>query len=234
MAFLLIGRRRSFNFHVCHGPRSSATRNHDLRQVCDLHSNSQTHYDVLGVGRNASKADIRAAFVKLSKKHHPDISKASNANKHFININEAYSVLISPSKRYQYDMQLHTTDLSVHGHRQHAATTDRPFGGYYPGASMYEYSRNYEYHTLSEEEWTRLYNQSVQRPSHSRIITWLLVMMVLATTVHSLRIGYAHKKFQEMNDRETQRNFAIYNSIRERAKSSTLEEQLQRTLGKRT
>ena len=206
-------------------------------QVCQLHSNSRTHYDVLGVGRNASKTDIRAAFVKLSKKHHPDISKSSNANKNFSDINEAYGVLSSPSKRYQYDMQLHTTE----SRSQYQYTGAQPFGGYYPGASMYEYSRNYEYHTLTEEEWNRLYNQSMQRPNHSRVIMWLLVMMVIATAVHSLRIGHAHKQYQESSDRETQRNLEIYNSIRERAKRHTLEEHLQRlskshgeTMGKRT
>ena len=107
---------------------------------------------------------------------------------------------------------------------------------------MYEYSRNYDYHTLSEEEWNRLYNQSMQRPNHSRVIIWLLVMMVIATAVHTLRIGRAHKQYQESSDRETQRNLELYNSIRERAKSHTLEEHLQRLskshgetkMGKRT
>lgn len=104
---------------------------------------------------------------------------------------------------------------------------------------MYEYSRNYEYHTLTEEEWNKLYNQSVRRPNHLRVIMWLVVMMVIATAVHSLRIGHAHKQYQERSDRETRRNLEIYNSVRERAKTSTLEEHLERlskhceTMGKR-
>ena len=232
MAFLL-RRRHSFRttFICCPSSASHLV----LLQVCRLHSNSRTHYDVLEVGRNASKADIRAAFVKLSKKHHPDISKSSNANKHFSDINEAYSVLISPSKRYQYDTQLYTTE----SRSQQQYTGSQPFGGYYPGASMYEYSRNYEYHTLTEEEWNKLYNQSMHRPNHSRVIMWLVVMMVIGTAVHSLRIGHAHKQYQERSDRETQKNLEIYNSIRERAKTSTLEENIERlskhceTMGKR-
>ena len=234
MAFLL-RQRYSFRTVLC-CPSTSSSHNGSMK-VCDLHSNSRTHYDVLGIGRNATKSDIRAAFVKLSKKHHPDVSKASNAKEHFTDINEAYGILISPSKRYQYDMQLYTTESSS----QYRYTDAQPFGGYYPGASMYEYSRNYDYHALSEEEWNRLYNQSMHRPNHSKVIKWLLAMMVIATAIHSLRIGFAHKHYQEQNDKETRRNFEIYNSVRERAKTSTLEEQLQRlskahneTLGKRT
>lgn len=233
MAFFL--RRRSYfrtTFVCC--TSSSASHLAPL-QICRLHSNCQTHYDVLGVGRNASKADIRAAFVKLSKKHHPDISKSSNANKHFSDINEAYSVLISPSKRYQYDSQLYTAE----SRSQHQYTGSHPFGGYYPGASMYDYSRNYEYHTLTEDEWNTLYNQSMRKPNHLRVIMWLVVMMVIATAVHSLRIGHAHKQYQERSNRETQRNLEIYNSVRERAKTSTLEEHFERlskhseTMGKK-
>ena len=203
---------------------------------CDLHT--RTHYDVLGVARNATKGDIRAAFVALSKKHHPDVSKASNANKHFTDINEAYSILISPSKRYQYDMQLYTTESSP---RHTSSTGAQPYGAYYPGASMYDYARDFEYHTLSEEEWNKIYHQSVRRPNHSKVIKWLVAMMVIATAVHSLRISTAHRQFQRQHDKETEKNFEIYNSVRERARNSTLEEQLERlskthreTLGKRT
>ena len=175
------------------------------------HVNGRTHYDTLGVARTANKSDIRAAFIALSKKHHPDVSKARNANKQFTEINEAYGILISPSKRYQYDMTLHYASQE-----QSRAQ------------SLYEYTRNYEYHNLSEEEWNRLYQQSLRTPNHSRVIKWLIVMMVVATTVHTFRIGSAHKQFQAQHERETRKNSEIYENIRETAKSSTLEEQLKK------
>ena len=183
---------------------------------------ARTHYDVLGAARNARKSDIRAAFVSLSKKHHPDVSKASNANKHFSDINEAYNVLINPSKRYQYDMLLYNSEFTL----RH--TRGQSFDRYYPGGSLYEYTRNYEYHTLSAEEWNRIYNQSMRRPNHYKVIRWLIVMMVIATAVHTMRISSAHRQFQNQNDRETKRNLAIYNEVRERARNSTLEQQLER------
>lgn len=209
----LLSRRGMFFRTACRCQRTRTKFNLLYREV-----NTRTHYDVLGVARNASKGDIRSAFVALSKKHHPDVSKANNANQQFTDINEAYSVLICPSKRYQYDIQLHSNHSGPHP----------PFAGYSPGSSMYEYTRNYEYHTLSEEEWNELYRQSVARPNHSRVIKWLMVMMIIATAVHSLRISSAHKQFQVQHERETRKNLEMYKDIRERARNSTLEEQLER------
>lgn len=234
MALRIYRRGVSFSTALCYFSASTS-------DVPRCRFSTRTHYDVLGVTRHASKGDIRAAFVALSKKHHPDVSKASNANKYFADINEAYSILINPSKRYQYDMSLHIAEPDArHVHHYHG-TAARPFGGYHPGASMYEYTRNYEYHSLSEEEWSRLYQQSMPRPNHSKVIKWLLAMMVVATAVHSFRISTAHRQFQEKHDKETKKNFEIYHSVRERARNSTVEEQLERlaethnkTLSKRT
>ena len=208
----LVSRRRLSIGTILLGSRANSSLSH--RSV-----STRTHYDVLRLSRNASKGDIRAAFVALSKKHHPDVSKASNANKHFSDINEAYRVLINPSKRYQYDLLLHSSEGNTRG--QH-------LGGHYPGGGMYEYTRNYEYHTLSAEEWNKIYHQSMHRPDHSKVIRWLIVMMVVGTAVHTIRINSAHRQFQEQNNRETKKNLAIYEDVRERARNSTVEQQLGR------
>lgn len=63
----------------------------------------QDYYQVLGVARDASAKEIQAAFRKLARKHHPDVNKASDAEKQFKRINEAYEVLKDPEKRKKYD-----------------------------------------------------------------------------------------------------------------------------------
>lgn len=65
------------------------------------------HYQVLGVGREASRSEIKDAFFALSKKCHPD-SDPSNPLLHaqFIRINEAYKVLSKQSSRKEYDQIL--------------------------------------------------------------------------------------------------------------------------------
>lgn len=59
------------------------------------------YYEILGIDKSASSDDIKAAFKKLAKIHHPDIG--GDIEK-FKQINEAYSVLIDPSSRRQYDL----------------------------------------------------------------------------------------------------------------------------------
>jgi len=61
-------------------------------------------YDVLGVERGCSDADLKKAFRKAAMEHHPDRhGGCTNAEQRFKEINEAYSVLCDPNKRAAYD-----------------------------------------------------------------------------------------------------------------------------------
>ena len=66
------------------------------------------YYEVLGVDKNASEADIKSAFRKLAKKYHPDVSKEENAAEKFKEAQEAYAVLSDPEKRKKYDQFGHS------------------------------------------------------------------------------------------------------------------------------
>lgn len=62
------------------------------------------YYATLGVSRNASEAEIKKAFRKLAREHHPDVAKDKRkAEERFKEINEAYEVLGDPAKRKKYD-----------------------------------------------------------------------------------------------------------------------------------
>lgn len=62
------------------------------------------YYKVLGVNKNATADDIKAAYRKLARKHHPDLNpNDKEANKRFQQINEANEVLSDPEKRKKYD-----------------------------------------------------------------------------------------------------------------------------------
>lgn len=61
------------------------------------------YYKVLGVERAASEEEIKKAFRKLARKHHPDVSKAPGAAARMQELNEAYDVLRDPEKRAAYD-----------------------------------------------------------------------------------------------------------------------------------
>jgi len=72
---------------------------------------AKDYYETLGVSKNASKEEIKSAYKKLAKKHHPDVNKDHGSSEKFKEINEAASVLGDDQKRTSYD-QFGTADVS--------------------------------------------------------------------------------------------------------------------------
>lgn len=61
------------------------------------------YYETLGVARDATEDQIRAAYRKLARKNHPDVNKDPEAEDRFKDISEAYEVLRDSEKRKAYD-----------------------------------------------------------------------------------------------------------------------------------
>ena len=62
------------------------------------------YYEVLGIGKNATDAEIKSAYRKLAKKYHPDLNPGDKtAEEKFKEVNEANDVLSDPEKRKRYD-----------------------------------------------------------------------------------------------------------------------------------
>lgn len=69
------------------------------------------YYEVLGVDRGATEADIKRAFRELARKHHPDVNPVGGEQ--FREINEAYAVLSDREQRARYDRWGHPDDGST-------------------------------------------------------------------------------------------------------------------------
>src|SRR5262245_66512890 len=61
------------------------------------------YYELLGVPRDASDADVKKAFRRLARELHPDVSDAPDAQERFRAVAEAYEVLSDPARRQTYD-----------------------------------------------------------------------------------------------------------------------------------
>ena len=68
-----------------------------------------THYDTLGIERDATDLQVRAAFRELALKYHPDKFTGEarvTAEENFQSITEAFNVLSRPSSRDKYDIEI--------------------------------------------------------------------------------------------------------------------------------
>ncbi len=94
----------------------------------------QDFYEVLGVSKNASADELKSAYRKKARQHHPDVDKSPNAEKKFKEINEAYQVLSDPQKKEAYDRFGHAAFEGV------GAGAGRA-----PGGFRYEYRPGVEF-----------------------------------------------------------------------------------------
>jgi molecular chaperone DnaJ len=69
----------------------------------------RSHYDILGVTPSASPEDIRTAYRRLARLHHPDVSGVDASASEMAAINSAWSVLSDPVSRFNYDRQQQTS-----------------------------------------------------------------------------------------------------------------------------
>jgi DnaJ-class molecular chaperone len=99
---------------------------------------SGDYYDILGVEKTASDAELKRAYRKQALEWHPDRNKSKEAESKFKQINEAYEVLSDSQKRAAYDQYGHDA-FKQGGFGNVASQQQGPFGGS-QGPFSYTYS----------------------------------------------------------------------------------------------
>ena len=198
------------------------------------------HYQVLGVERDATSEEIRAAFVTLSKKYHPDRNldgKYANSRA-FVEVTEAYRTLISPKRRERYNSELrvaenYRTQYEQRFYRGSPSSNEQPFADSQKTDNYSSYSTGggharqfYTQYDDSEVDW-EMYKAAVTRPKHARVVYMLLFLVVTVPALFILRIVYNYNKYyKRVAIEESQRNMAAYFAVREKARNSSVQDQL--------
>ena len=93
---------------------------------------SQDYYGALGVSRDAKSEEIRKAYRRLARKHHPDLNPGEKAAEdRFKKIQEAYDVLSDPKKKQMYDqVGFYSANASAPGGEGARQGPEMGFGGF--------------------------------------------------------------------------------------------------------
>src|SRR3972149_2755665 len=105
------------------------------------------YYDVLGVSKTASAAELKSAYRKLALQWHPDRNKSPEAETKFKEINEAYQVLSDSKKKQTYDQFGHAAFDPSMGGGASGANPFSGFGGYSQGSQQGQGPFTYYYST---------------------------------------------------------------------------------------
>lgn len=97
---------------------------------------NRDYYEVLGIDKNATEADVKRAYRRMARKYHPDLNKEhpKEAEENFKKVNEAYHVLSDADKRAQYDQMGHDA------FRQAAQNGGGPGPGGFGGTGGFDFS----------------------------------------------------------------------------------------------
>jgi curved DNA-binding protein len=94
------------------------------------------YYKILGIDKNATQEEIKKAYHKLARKHHPDLNpNDKNAKANFQQINEANEVLSDPEKRKKYDQygkdwqHAEEFEKAQQNHKQSSGSYSKGFSG---------------------------------------------------------------------------------------------------------
>jgi len=179
--------------------------------------NTDTHYTVLGVKPDASPREIKAAYLALSKKLHPDLNQGKDdktsfeIHQKYVRVTQAYAVLGNKKDRKVYDMEVimkqpprwEESDEENTGKRQ--VFNERPM-------SFDERARAMGYKQQDPDFYKNHGNY------HRKVVMYCIAWIVVGSIVTSISILTLYGRHTATMDAATRKNTEILNNSRERAR----------------
>lgn len=186
----------------------------------------QTHYEVLGVSKDATPQEIKAAFVRRSKEIHPDLNPDDPDNHDkFVLVNEAYNVLSKSKARREYDDMLQNPTRTTY-------TAPRPY--YHgPGTSYGDFYGDFYHPSKAKDLGKGYYGMwGIKKRSNAEIAILMISFILLGSTGYVMTFFNSYKKRKEIEDEMYKENQRVYDEIRANARKFTTAEQLENFLVK--
>ena len=124
----------------------------------------KNYYKILNISSNATSLDIKKAYRTLAKKWHPDACSDDNAQEMFVEITEAYEILIDEQKRAEYDLLLQNSfsnDQGTHAYTKHAYAKQD-----HQSYSDSSYKQAYSKHAYTKHAYNNQNRQSYNNQDH--------------------------------------------------------------------
>ncbi|XP_076281550.1 dnaJ-like protein 60 [Lasioglossum baleicum] len=168
------------------------------------------YYDTLHVSTDATQKEIKDAFIKLSKKTHPDCG-SEGSHSEFVKINEAYSVLSKRTTKRDYDMSLkYNYTYTGSSHVVRSANRNGPY-------------KTYADWGFVDPSQHREYN----RKEATQALLGCIVLMLIGAFVQFMFIQRSAVFNRQLALERSARYAAEYERLKEVSKHRTVEEQLQ-------
>lgn len=179
----------------------------------------KSHYDVLELPTDCSSKQIREAFIRLSKKSHPDVNKNDPRSKeHFVRVSEAYNVLIKPCSRREYDNSLRQATHPRYTSTSARYTDDHYADPVYKAWQDPSFYANRDYSKDSFDKDRPYYGiKGIKRMSNSVLVLLLVGFTAIGVGLQVLAIVKSHTMSREEMLRRSQEYGDYHTMVRERA-----------------
>ena len=182
--------------------------------TCVHRATARNHYEVLGVSRDASHKEIKAAFVSLSKQLHPDVKKPSHKSEiSFVDVNEAYSVLNNSVSRREYDLRTYP----YNSRPSYPYNTHTHHHG--PGATHWQHvhphhSQGSQFYNFSHTEYKQ---NSSPRFSNGTVFGFISGILLAASLIQFLRFrAFQNNLLKASMEESKQRHMSYGGGVKER------------------